>query len=527
MSRGFGLKAVLFSTVIAVLASSAAMGQDSVTILRESDPSNYDPHRSAARPTNDVGLMAGDTLVAIDYDLKTVVPGLAKSWEISPDGLTYTFHLRDDVTFCSGKKLTAADVVSNYERWLNPETKGTSLWKMGAIDKITAKDNYTVEYHLKRPFSELLYHMSTGQHIIINTEQAKQLGADFGIRGMDATGPYCFERWNPRVETVLRKHEGYNWGPKIGNDPVSPQVGRVIWKVVPEENTRVTSLQVGQDDLAAQIPYWSVAEFLNNKQITTALSDVYLNVVFFGFKAGREIPKDPTLRKAIDLAIGRKNLTDAITFGVADPAYTFVAPQATDFDKSLPLSEPADGAAQARKILDEAGWKVGSDGFRYKDGKKLSLTLYSFNGYWKEIAEAAQGDLRSVGIELVIQLFDATVAWSKLATNEYDLFLISTAYMTAGDLIGSWFPADGKRLPSTDHVDPQLVADIQKGAEALDPAVRAQAYAAAQKRINDSHVMIPIYHEKRYIVVGKRLKPFKGHGVSGSALYKGLPIAFR
>jgi peptide/nickel transport system substrate-binding protein len=132
-------------TTLMVLAAAAAIGmagpavaQKSVTVVREIDTDRYDPHKSTARSGAEVMFMIGDTLVNLDFDMKTLKPGIAKSWSVSPDGLTYTFKLRDDVSFCSGKKLVANDVVASYERWLDPATKGLVKWRMGTVDKITA-----------------------------------------------------------------------------------------------------------------------------------------------------------------------------------------------------------------------------------------------------------------------------------------------------------------------------------------------------------------------------------------------------
>jgi peptide/nickel transport system substrate-binding protein len=116
------LLAALAATAIG--AAAPAMAQKTVTIVREIDTDRYDPQKSTARSGAEVMYMIGDTLVNLDYDMKTLKPGLATSWTMSPDGLTYTFKLRDDVSFCSGKKMTAKDVVATYERWLDPETKG-------------------------------------------------------------------------------------------------------------------------------------------------------------------------------------------------------------------------------------------------------------------------------------------------------------------------------------------------------------------------------------------------------------------
>ena len=245
--------ALLAASAIGGLATPA-LAQKTVTVVREIDTDRYDPHKSTSRSGAEVMYMIGDTMVALDFDMKTLKPGLATSWTVSPDGLTYVFKLRNDVTFCSGKKMTANDVVATYARWADPETKGLVKWRMGDVDKVTALDDYTVEYKLKKPFSELLYQMTQYFHTILNVDQAKQLGADFGIKGIDGTGPFCFESWTPRDSTVLSKHKGYKWGPPI-YDATEAQVDRLIWKVVPEENTRVTALEAGQADASQYVPY--------------------------------------------------------------------------------------------------------------------------------------------------------------------------------------------------------------------------------------------------------------------------------
>ena len=130
------LLAALAATAIG--AATPALAQKTVTIVREIDTDRYDPHKSTSRSGAEVMYMIGDTMVSLDFDMKTLKPGLAKSWTVSPDGMTYTFKLRDDVTFCSGKKMTAKDVVATYERWLDPETKGLVKWRMGDVDKVSA-----------------------------------------------------------------------------------------------------------------------------------------------------------------------------------------------------------------------------------------------------------------------------------------------------------------------------------------------------------------------------------------------------
>lgn len=522
----FGLAAL---TALSAIASftPAATAQKTVTIIREIDTDRYDPHKSTARSNAEVMYMVGDTLVGLDYDMKTLKPNLATSWTVSPDGLVYTFKLRPDVAFCSGKKMTAKDVVATYERWMDPETKGLVKWRMGDLDKVTAVDDVTVEYKLKKPFSELLYQMTQYFHTIINIDQVKQLGADYGIKGFDGTGPFCMQSWTPRDQTVLTRHAAYKWGPPIYASQ-SAQVDRVIWKVVPEENTRVTALQSGQADASQYVPYWSLKDLMADKKLSVSRAENYFWTYFIGFKIDRELMRDEKVRRAMNLAVDQRAITEAVTFGFGMAADTMLMPSVLDFNSRVDRKIYGENVPEAEKLLDEAGWKKGADGFRYKDGKKLAPVIYGIAGFFKEIAEAVQGDLRKVGIDLQIQLFDSTVAWGKLATQEFDAFGMSFPYVSAGDALNLYFRSANTPTPNRmNWKDKETDELLDRGSQALDDKTRSEAYARVQAKVHDAAVWIPLYHEPLHLVAGTKLKPMKAHGNYGCALYKGLDIALK
>jgi peptide/nickel transport system substrate-binding protein len=511
----------------AAMAATPALAQKTVTVLREIDTDKYDPQKSTSRSGGEVVYMMGDTLVNLDFDMKTLKPGLATSWTVSSDGLTYTFKVRDDVTFCSGKKMTAKDVVATYERWLDPETKGLVKWRMGDVDKVTAPDDTTVVYKLKKPFSELLYQMTQYFHTILNVEQTKQLGADFGVKGFDGTGPYCFESWTPRDSTVLTKHVGYKWGPPI-YDYTEAQVDKVIWKIIPEENTRVTALQTDPADVSQYVPYWALKDLIADKKLSTTKAENYFWTYYIGFKVDREQVSDVRVRQALNLAVDQKAITDAVTFGFAEPADTMLEPGVLDFNPKLDKSMYGENIKKAEALLDEAGWKKGADGFRAKDSKKLAPVLYGISGSFKEIAEAVQGDLRKVGVDLQIQLFDATVAWGKLATQEFDAFGMSFPYVSAGDALNLYFRSENAPTPNRmNWKDKETDELLNKGMTATDDAIRTAAYQAVQEKVHGAFVWIPLFHEPLYMVAGSKLKPIRAHGNYGCGLYKGLGIAFK
>ena len=288
--------------------------------------------------------------------------------------------------------------------------KGVVKNRAGDVKEVRAVDDYTVEYELEQPYSELLYQMTQHFHTIINVDQVNELGDDFGVKGFDGTGPFCFESWEPRNQLVMTKHEDYTWGPEFYKNQGPAAVDKVVWRIVPEENNIVAGIQTGQGDVSQYLPYWSIDQLEANPQISVTQPPFYFWTYYMGFKITRENVSDVKVREAINLAIDQKALAEGPFFGKADPAYAYVHPGTLDYsedaiDTSLFGYDPE----KAAKLLDEAGWKMGDDGFRHKDGKKLELVAYSFTNIWRQVTEAVQGDLRKVGIDLKVELFDATV----------------------------------------------------------------------------------------------------------------------
>ena len=117
-----------------------------------------------------------------------------------------------------------------------------------------APDPYTVEYELKEPFSDLLLQLTMFTTAIHNQESVETLGKDYGIKGIDGTGPWCFESWQPRTEIVLKRHDAYKWGPSMYQNKGPVKFEKLSIKIVPEDASRVAAMMGGQFDLTHQIP---------------------------------------------------------------------------------------------------------------------------------------------------------------------------------------------------------------------------------------------------------------------------------
>ena len=506
-------------------AMAQAAPRNTLVIMREIDADNYDPPRSTARGAGEIIYMMSDTLVSLDFDMRTVRPGLAERWEISPDGKTYTFHLRRDVTFCDGKPMTADDVVYSINRWIDPATRSPVRWRAGPVKEIRARDAHTVEYELTEPFGELLYQLTLFFGSIVDRNTVERLGQNFGVQGFNGTGPYCWSSWTPRQELVLTRHPNYRWGPPIYQNP-SPQVERVVWRVIPEANTRLAAIQTGQADVTQYIPYVALNQPRAVPTVRMSQQPNYFWDHFMGFKVDKPVVNDPAVRRAINLAVNRPAIVQATWFGAAQPADAYLNPNVTGFDPEAARMVPQFNPDEARRVLDEAGWRAGPDGVRVKNGERASFLVYGLQtAEARRYLEAIQADLRRIGIDMRVQLWDATVGWGRLATQEFDAFVMSYPYISATDGFALYFDSRNRPTPNRmNWADPRTDELLTRAKTALNEADRLAAIQEAQRVIASNYVWLPIARESLWVAASQRVEGARAHGIYGIGLYKGLDI---
>lgn len=522
------VRRTLSAAVAAVaLAAAAPSAAQTLTLMRNIDAPHYDPARTSAGATSEVVFLVGDTLVGLDYDLKTVTPLLATSWTVSADGKLYTFKLRDDVTFCSGRKMTASDVAFSLNRVLDKEIRSPFAWRMGSVKEIRAVDATTLEYELETPFSELLLQLTNFHATVLNPENVAALGKDFGVKGFDGTGPYCFQSWEPRNQIVATRHEAYRWGPPLYANRGPAKYQRVVWRIIPEEAARLAAMASGQIDMSYSMPdqYLPQISKMPNLEILRPAAD--LRLIYFGFKTSRENLSDVRVRTALSMAIDRKQIVDAIYFGNGEPASTYLHPKTPDFDPATPTHLGRFDPAVSARLLDEAGWATGPDGFRYKDGKKLTLLLYGFaGGRSPKVGEAVQGFWRKIGVDLQLQMWDGTIAFSKMAQQDFDIWSIAFPYSSAGDALRLYFHSSNIPTPNRmNWKDAETDRWLDAGVAALDPKARFEAFAKVQRIVHENALWAPLVHEGLALVINKRVKNARAHHVYTSMIYKALDVS--
>ncbi len=494
-----------------------------LNMMKGIDAPHYDAQRTTWGPTSDIVNMIQDTLVALDWDGKTPIPYLAKSWTVSPDGRIYTFKLRDDVQFCSGKKFTADDVVYSFKRLKSPEIKGPYAWRAGTIKELRATDPYTVEYELAEPYSELLLQLTMFTNVIHNKESVEALGKDYGIKGADGTGPWCFEAWQPRTQIVLKRHDAYKWGPSMYKNKGPVKFEKLVIKIVPEDSSRVAAMMAGQFDITHQFP----AQFISQAKVAPMLqvnpAKPNFQLLYFGFKTTRPLVADKRVREAMSIAINRAEIAKGILLGNADPAFTIVDKDALDHDPKTGEIVKED-MERAKKLLDEAGWKPGADGIREKDGVKLAPKVYfTANANSARVAEGIQGYLRKIGVHWQLQPWDSTISPVKMAEQDYEIWSVTVPYLSAGDLMNIYFNSENIPTPNRmNWKDTETDEWLKLGRSALTEADRAKYYALVQQKVMREHLWMPVLNINMDEVVNKKIKGARPHMIYQNTFYKGL-----
>jgi peptide/nickel transport system substrate-binding protein len=495
--------------------------------MKALDAPHYDGHRTTWSPAADVINMVQDTLVALDWDGKTPLPLLAKSWEVSPDGKLYTFKLREDVTFCSGKKFTSADVVYSFKRQKDPATKAPYHWRSGDIKEVRAKDAHTVEYELKEPYSDLLLQLTMYNNAIHNKDNVEGLGKDYGVKGLDGTGPWCFVSWQPRTKVVLKRHDAYKWGPSMYKNPGPVKFEQMEITIVPEDSARLAAMMGNQFDFTNHIPLQFLAQARSAPNLAVVEAQPNFQLNYYGYKTTRPMVADKRVREAMNIGINRAAMVAGIMLGNAEPSTTFVHPKAPDFAAAT-VGVIKEDVERAKKLLDEAGWKVGADGIREKDGMKLAPKVYFTQvAFGPRIAEAIQGDLKKIGIDWKLQGWDSTIAAAKMAEQDYEIWTVTVPYLSAGDLMSLYF--DSKNIPAPNRMnwnDKETDEWLRLGKAATNPADRAKYFGLVQKKVTEEHLWMPIMNVGMYLATNKKVKGARPHMLYQYTFYKGLDWSY-
>jgi peptide/nickel transport system substrate-binding protein len=466
-----------------------------LTYALATSPDTLDPHRSSLAVSVRAFRTIFDSLVVQQAD-NSIKPWLAKDWAVSEDGKSYTFNLREDVTFHDGTPFNAEAVKYSFDRIIDPETKAlnsTSL--LAPYESAEVVGEFTVKLNLSTPSASFLSNLSQAMLGIVSPTAAEKYGDQFGINPV-GTGPFKFVSWTENAEIQVEKNSDYNWSPSYVKNEGQPYIDKLTFKIIPEEATRIGSVQSGQVLAAETVPPQNIVSLENDPQ-NQLLKVNTLGLPYTLFFNQREQPwNDVNVRKAVSQAVDVDAIVKTLYMGTYDRAWSPLSPGILGYDKSLENSWEYDVKA-ASKLLDQAGYKKGTDGIREKDGEKLTLNYVDSSPNREkrnDIAVIVQQQLKKIGIKVEINITPdyRTVIYEK---SQYDLYGNSMVNSDPNALRGIYHTPEGNKVLGSlvGGYDQKLDELLKQGTVESDPEKRIEIYKEAQQIIMDQAMIIPIY----------------------------------
>ncbi len=383
-----------------------------------------------------------DGLVYVEPSTGEVKPWLATSWEISDDATTYTFKLRDDVTFHDGTPFNAEAVKKNFDYTMDPNRKpGFAFGALGGeyYGGTDVVDEYTVKVTFKKPYGVFLTYLSDGGLGIDSPAALEQYGDDYGVTALVGSGPFKFVEWVKNDRVVMEKNPDYNWGPPVAHQGPA-RLDKIIFQDIVEAATRAAALQNGDVDMA-QMTEAQADQLRSLSEVETLLVGRAGTTRMFLMNMKKAPLDDIRVRQAINHATDKAAFIQLPAWsgigkpGVA-PLPSHMVPE--DIFARLREYDYAYDPEKARSLLEEAGWMMGPNGLRVKDGKELILDMVTVDGTVPNV-EPFDGMLNEVGIKLNIKPGDFNFWIGSVDKGEFDITLMSDSGYNAPGLVEEFF----------------------------------------------------------------------------------------
>ncbi|ROO89001.1 peptide/nickel transport system substrate-binding protein [Actinocorallia herbida] len=481
----------------ACAADSSPAAEAVLQIALPADPGCLDPQQTGQLAALDVSRSLVDTLTDQDPETGEIVPWLAQEFTASADGRSFTFVLREGVTFSDGTPLDAAAVKATFDRLIKFPANGAPAYLRGYQGtKVADSRNFTVAFDA--PNAQFLQATSGAGFGILSPKTAAADPAERCRGSFVGSGPFVLDHYTANQEVVLKRREGYAWPSSLAANDGAAKVAGARFVFVPEAGARTGALSSGQVAVAQNIQEADRARFqsggfqLLTKAVPGLVPPLSLN------HAG--VLGDRRLREALLLGVDRQALVDTVLGAQFRPA-TSVLSSTTPFyaDRADRLRHDPD---RAKALLDEAGWKPGADGIRAKDGAPLKL-VWLIPAPTPPVNELVQQQLRALGIDVELRAVPPAKYVEQQQKGEFDLTAVAVTRADP-DVLRNIFSTKGANLwhlPSS-----ELDTFLDQQASATDGKARQEAVDKAVTWILDHADTVPLYENSLVHAVSDKVK---------------------
>lgn len=501
---------LLMCLLMLVLSGCGTEKNDTVSYALEAEPASLDPAMTTGLAEANVQAELFEGLTRLDRDNQPQ-PALAERWDISPDGKTYTFHLRPGITWSDGTPITAHDFVYSWMRVIDPAVASPNAYMMFIIDGaeafskkqgsaedvgIKAPDDRTLQVRLKNPTAYFLN--LTSFHCYYPVPEAlvranpDTWAANAG--GFVGCGPFTLEKWIHSSEITVKKNPAYWDAGHVRSDYLD-------FPISESQSTRLTLVESGQANMMVEPP---PAEQQRLESLGLYQVAPYLGTYYYVFNTQKAPFDDVRVRKAFALAMEREGLVKHIVRGRKEAAYAWVPPgmknpaTGQDFRKEGGNLQE-ENAEQAQQLLKEAG---------YDESHQPEVTiLFNTNEMHKAVAEAVQAMWKkNLGVQVELTNQEAKVYLASRTQGNYQVARASWVADYADPMTFLDVFADEDN--DAQYHNEAYLDRVRKAKEEKDPGLRMQYMHQAEQILFDDCVLIPIYYTTQPFVVQPYVKGY-------------------
>jgi peptide/nickel transport system substrate-binding protein len=487
-------------TASQALASAAkAVTGGALTWGVTTEPACFDPHRSSQQNSFWVIRNYIDSLISKKTD-GTYAPWLAKSWSVADDGKSYTFNLREDVKFTDGTPFDSAAVKANFDYILkNVSTTSSSASLLVHFDRVEVVSPSVVRLVMKQPDSTTLESLSSVKLGFISPKAlAENKDLCGGGPGIVGTGPFVFRSYQRGQQATFERNPDYHWAPGNAQHQGPAYLDRVTYRFLPEAAVRTGALGSGQVDLIEGVQPTDIAvfdkvdgfQYVSGPSATTSFT---LNINYTVAPAS-----DVRVRRALRDGFDLDAIVKSVYLGTVRRAWSNIGPDNPDYNASLKDSW-GNNVAAANKLLDEAGWtQRDSEGFRVRDGKRLSIEVGYPQPYVRDsrdvLIRAVQSALRqNIGLDLGLRITTAGDFANQKATGNWTIYPNtdnpSDVAMELWDMLGD----KGFLYNAIASPDAAIVGQINRARVLPVGEERRKLLGDIQKRAVDEAFIVPLF----------------------------------
>jgi peptide/nickel transport system substrate-binding protein len=435
------------------------------------------------------------------------VPGLATSWDASPDVKTYTLKLRQGVTFHDGTPFNAAAVKASFDRIVDPSLKALKIGYLGPYDGTEVVDEQTVRVQFKEKFPLFLHYAATTALRPVSPTALQKFGADFG-QNLVGTGPFKLASFG-KDKIVFERFDAYRWAPDFLNHQGPAVLDGVTYRIIPEDDTRLTAFERGEVQLMDFTPAQDVKRLQGDQRYRVDL----LNVPGLPQILQLNVQKDPTsdkaVRQAIQYAVNHQDIVDNVWFSLAKPAFGALASSTPGYWTGVEQAYPY-SPEKAAGVLDQAGWQPGSDGIRVKDGQRLQLLyITTATAPIVQTGQIIQSMLKKVGIDMQIDAMANQASLTKYQQNEHNIGRLGEINSDPSVLA---FPVHSRNISGgtqgnrSRYSNPQVDKLLDDAEIETDRNKRLAMYQQVQQIVSDDAIILGGYEQVLINAVSAKLK---------------------